>query len=1119
MRTSHTLLTALLALSPIAVAQEGAVLNKSDKYPEGTTGTESPESALKKFSVAPGLRVDLWASEPLFENPVAFSFDEKGRAFIAETFRRRTSTLDIRKHMDWLLDVLALRTVEERAEFLKKALSTPQLAAKHSIKDLSGDGIADSRDLAVESERVKVVTDTDGDGKGDTAKVFAEGFKEAVTGIGAGVLARGGEAFYTCIPDVWRIAADGTKTKLASGFGVHVAYGGHDMHGIKMGPDGRLYWTIADCGAHATSVDGKVVDQPDCGAVFRCEPDGTGFELVMRGLRNPQSLAFNDVGDLFTGDNNADGGDKARWVHVAEGGDAGWRIGWQFLPKLGPWNSEKLWELDTDKTALSQLPPVGHIGHGPAGIAYYPGTGLPDSYREHFFYADFPGGVRDFALKPRGASYTVDNPGGVLMDNAQKNMTSKLLWGLYPSDVQFGVDGGAYVLDWVYGWDKTGKGRIFRVHDPVVDKSAAVLETKKLLADGMTQRSVEELSKLLGHVDQRVRVNAQFELVRRGDATPLAQATLTSNPLLMRLHGIWGVSQLARKNAAAADKLMPLAMDKEPEVRAQWAKFVGDAKVVGEKDLLVKLLADPAPRVRFFAAQSLGKIGDAKSLEPLVAMLRENANADAYLRHAGAVALASLADAKSVAKLGSDKSEAVRTASLLALGRRGDAGIAKFLTDSNPLLVREAARAIHDEPIADAWPALAALAEKSIDDPAIAARAINANYLIGSTATAERLGKIATNAKQKPAERIAAIESLGAWNEPFKRDRVIGLWRKLPPRSEAKGAREVIAANLAALVKQPDEAIRVAAIDAAASLKATATADALLAAASDSAASGKVRAASLRALGAIDSPKLADAVKLALSSTDKEVLEAARKLAAKVSPADAVTLNAAVLGTGSVREQQEALATIGEQAIPAADEVLAAQLDALLAGKIRPSLQLDLLEAAATRSSDAVKQKLAAFEAKREATDPLGRWRECLEGGDAKLGREIFTEKAEAACMRCHKVKGEGGDVGPDLAGIGKKHDRAYILTSIVDPNAAIAPGFENVMLSLNNGGLAAGIVSAENATEITLTQLGDGSKVKVKKADVKQRDKVPSAMPPGLGEILGKRDLRNVVEFLATLK
>ena len=122
------------------------------------------------------------------------------------------------------------------------------------------------------------------------------------------------------------------------------------------------------------------------------------------------------------------------------------------------------------------------------------------------FYADFPGGIRAFKLTPRGASYTVDNPNDVLQDNTPKVMTGKLLWGLFPSDVQFGVDGGAYVLDWIQGWEKTGKGRIFRVHDPEVDASAVVQETKRLLGEGMAQRSNEELAELLGHADQRVRL-------------------------------------------------------------------------------------------------------------------------------------------------------------------------------------------------------------------------------------------------------------------------------------------------------------------------------------------------------------------------------------------------------------------------------------------------------------------------------------------------------------------------------------------------------------------------------------------------------------------------------------
>jgi quinoprotein glucose dehydrogenase len=121
--------------------------------------------------------------------------------------------------------------------------------------------------------------------------------------------------------------------------------------------------------------------------------------------------------------------------------------------------------------------------------------------------------------------------------------------------------------------------------------------------------------------------------------------------------------------------------------------------------------------------------------------------------------------------------------------------------------------------------------------------------------------------------------------------------------------------------------------------------------------------------------------------------------------------------------------------------------------------------------------------------------------------------------MRCHKVKGTGGDVGPELAGIGKKHDRAYILQSIVDPNAVIAPGFENVLLTLADGKMVVGLLNADDGQELTIVSAADGKREKVRKDLVKEKTTVPSAMPPGLGEVLGRRALRDVVEYLATVK
>src|SRR5262249_21371775 len=153
-------------------------------------------------------------------------------------------------------------------------------------------------------------------------------------------------------------------------------------------------------------------------------------------------------GNLFTGDNNSDGGDRARWVYLVEGGDSGWRIGYQFegtaQSNRGPWNPEKLWHPPFAGQAAWIVPPVANIADGPAGLVYYPGTGLPKKYDGHFFLADFRGdpaqsGIRSFAVKPKGAGFE-------MVDAAQP------FWGVLATDVDFGPDGALYISDWVSGW-------------------------------------------------------------------------------------------------------------------------------------------------------------------------------------------------------------------------------------------------------------------------------------------------------------------------------------------------------------------------------------------------------------------------------------------------------------------------------------------------------------------------------------------------------------------------------------------------------------------------------------------------------------------------------------------
>src|SRR5262245_41823446 len=114
---SRSIFVASLALVVPVSADERCAPKKNDyRTPKNVTLSDSHEAALKKFAVAPGLQIEVWAAEPLLENPVALSFDDRGRAFVAETFRRRTSVPDIRKNEEWKIENLALRTVEERIE-------------------------------------------------------------------------------------------------------------------------------------------------------------------------------------------------------------------------------------------------------------------------------------------------------------------------------------------------------------------------------------------------------------------------------------------------------------------------------------------------------------------------------------------------------------------------------------------------------------------------------------------------------------------------------------------------------------------------------------------------------------------------------------------------------------------------------------------------------------------------------------------------------------------------------------------------------------------------------------------------------------------------------------------
>ena len=1063
------------------------------------------EQALQRMKLPPGLVATLWAAEPMLANPVAFNFDEKGRIFVAETYRYRSSVLDIRDYM-WTLEAeLANRTLEDQSAAI----------ARH----FGPEGV---KELSIETERVRLLEDTDRTGVATKSTLYAEGFNSPLDGIASGVLARRGSVYFTSIPSVWKFTGEQkaeTRQEISRGYGVRFNFTGHDLHGLIFGPDGKLYFSNGDRGAHAKGPDGSLADTPDEGAVYRCNPDGTQLEVFARGLRNPQSLAFTENGDLLTGDNDCDKGDEERLVHVVQGGDSGWRVGYQhpLIDKDSPWLADKLWQPRTKDTAAYILSPICNIEDGPSGLTYYPGTGLNDSYRGSLFITHFKGsvaksGIYTYNVKPKGAGYAIAD-------------SKPFLTSARPTDVKFGPDGRLYTSDWADGWPKSKRGRIYAISDPQHAKDALVLATQKLIAQDWTKASVSELTVLLAHADQRVRQEAQFTFAERGAASlaPLASIAATPSPSpYARLHAIWALGQLAQKNPAALAPVRTLLRDADAEVRAQASKILGDAGDTSSADALIAALKDSAPRVKFFAAQSLGKLNHAAAAPALIAALRANNDQDEYLRHALVLGLVGGHNVTALTAAMTSDSRAVRLGLVLTFRRIQNPTIAKFLNDADPFIVREAALAINDAPIVAGYPALAALITQPLTDEAILFRVLNAHFRLGQPANAAALAAYAANVAAPAKLRGEAIAQLANWPTPPARDRVVGLFRPLTPATRpAADAAAALTPLLAGLLNTTTPTIiQTAVLNAIDSLEIKSAADTLFAVLKDPNQPSANRAAALRALDKLKDPRIPEAVKIASDLNAPLMRQAALPISARLSPEAAAPVLANLIAKGTPSEQKTAYRALGPLQHPSAGTVLAAQLGALAEGKVPAAVQLDLLNAAALRHEPAIKTLLASRDAAlAKNPDPLAPFQVALQGGDRARGEKIFNNQPVLACVRCHKIGTEsGGEAGPNLAEVGAKNDRAALLESILKPNAKISTGYDTIVLTLKSGGSAAGIVASETADSLAL-RTTDNQLVAVQKANIAKRDSAPSGMPEIYGAILTKSEIRDLVEYLSTLR
>lgn len=1104
----------LLALLVVVLIQVQAVEPPDARKQVISAGEASRDAKLatSRIRLPSGLKADLFAAEPLLANPVAFCFDPKGNIYVAETYRIHAGVTDNRSHMYWLDDELALTTVADRDAKYKKYL-------KENYKTYEK-----------ERDQVRMLVDSKGQGKPDTSYVFSDNYRKAVDGLGSGVLVHQGSVYFTCIPDLWKLRdtknahhAD-VQQSLSTGYGVHTSFIGHDLHGLAVSPvDGKIYFSIGDRGANIVTKEGKKIEVPHCGAVFRCNADGSELELFAKGLRNPQELAFDDDGNLFTGDNNSDSGDKARFVYLPYGADCGWHIGWQYLEKpysRGPWNSEFMWHPSRSDQPAFIVPPLINIGDGPSGLAYYPGTGLPEKYQGHFFMCDFRGtptnsGIRSFAVKPKGAGFEV-------VDSQQ------FAWSVLATDVDFGPDGGLYILDWVEGWGKTGKGRIHRIADPNYLASEQSKSIKQLLASDWSKKTVKELASLLGHVDRRVRMEAQATLVRHPEKQTASYACLESlrncETETGKVFHIWTLGQLLRHHPTthAVKSLKLHLFNDSPRLTLAVLKILSENKPAFTltSDELNKLLHHENPQVKAQAALCLAVQPQVGCLPTLLELLDANKD-DAWMRHACTMALTSLLQKDpatweviqtSTARPSARLAGVVAARKLLA-----EKALIAFLNDTDVAVQQEAIRAIHDEPgLVEAKRALAALPiSKHLTVP-VQLRLLNAQLIAGDAAAAQRLSEFISDISRNETLRIEAIKMLGAWAKPSGRDWAIGLWRPIAPRS-AEPAQAVVAKAFGSW-KAAKSSVLSEVLRTVEKLKINSLADDVVAVAQNDQLSVEARLTALQAANALSAGGVEKLAEVWMSSKEAKLRQAAQTTLVKLHPEKAVSILDRMYSQGGLREQQVAIAQLAKLGTESADVVLQRLLNEFAEGKLAPAVQLELQEAVQQRKKAEWKPLWDKGVALLGKQGPYAEHRPALSGGDASEGRKVFFEKIAAACLRCHKVGKEGGEVGPELTLIGKEKTREYLLESIVDTSKTIAKGFELSIILTTDGVVHQGVVKKEDANTVTIIT-PEAKTVTLKKADIEDRKTGKSAMPEDTIKHLSPRELRDLLEYLVSLK
>ncbi|MBS0027002.1 PVC-type heme-binding CxxCH protein [Chitinophaga sp. 22321] len=525
-----------------------------------------PENAVAGLKTRDDLETTLFASEPSIMNPTNMDIDERGRIWITEAYNYRN-----------------------------------ELNPGHPYKQ-AGD-------------RIMILEDINGDGKADTAKVF---YQDTCINAALGICVLGNKVIVSCSPNVFIFTDTDGDDKADKKELLFRGIGGiqhdHAIHAFTFGPDGKLYFNFGNAGDSILDKNGVVIKDAEGrliankgkpyrqGMIFRCNPDGSGLEVMAHNFRNNYEVAVDAFGNMWQSDNDDDGNRGVRINYILEHGNYGYT---DEMTGAG-WSSRRMnmedsipyrhWHLNDPGV----VPNLLQTGSGsPTGMVVYEGDLLPAVFRNQMIHGE-PGHnvVRSYPVKKNGAGYTA------VIENILESGTDQ--W-FRPSDVSVAPDGSLFVADWydpgVGGHQVADldRGRVFRIapagstykiKPPVLNDAAGAvaalknpnLSTRYLAWTklySMGARAEKELLAMYNDTNPRYRARALWLLSKLPNGAGYIQTALRDKDEDIRITAIRaakesGVSYgnlLVTDTSAAVRRQALLSMyhSREADMPANWA--------------------------------------------------------------------------------------------------------------------------------------------------------------------------------------------------------------------------------------------------------------------------------------------------------------------------------------------------------------------------------------------------------------------------------------------------------------------------------------------------------------------------------------------------------------------